>query len=218
MPDPCLPAPGGGKGGAGYTLRRVERLLGRGLAATADAWLPIRAVYAEVYRAAHLLANHDTAAAPAITAAYACLVDEMIARHGDGPLATAVAHFAKVTQSYMPGLFHCYSVPDLPRTNNDLEQFFGAARYHERRATGRRGASPALVVRGAVRLLAAVVTPQHPFAGADLRPSDLDAWRRVRQQMTIRQESRRAQSRFRKDPATYLAALEARLLQPSLPP
>ncbi len=142
----------------------------------------------------------------------------MSTRHGDGPLAAAVRHFATVTQSYGPGLFHCYSVPDLPRTNNDLEQFFGSARYHERRATGRRGASPALVVRGAVRLLAAIVTPRQTFAGVDLRPHDLAAWLRVRQQMTVRHESRRAQGRFRKDPAAYLAALEAQLLQPSLPP
>jgi hypothetical protein len=142
----------------------------------------------------------------------------MTAQHGSGPLAAAVAHFVKVTQSYGPGLFHCYDVPDLPRTNNDLEQFFGSARYHERRATGRRGASPALVVRGAVRLLAAVVTPQQPFDGADLRPRDLAAWRQVRQQMAVRQESRRVQSRFRKDPVAYLAALEAHLLHPSLPP
>ena len=153
-----------------------------------------------------------------MASAYMTLIDEMTQRHGTGPLASAVAHFAKVTRSYAPGLFHCYSVPDLPRTNNDLEQFFGAARYHERRATGRRGASPALVVRGAVRLLAAVVTPQHPLGGADLRPRDLDAWHRVRQQMTARQESRRVQGRFRKDPTAYLAALEAQLLQPSLPP
>jgi hypothetical protein len=134
----------------------------------------------------------------------------MTAQHGQGPLAGAVAHFAKVTRSYEPGLFHCYDVPDLPRTNNDLEQFFGSARYHERRATGRRGASPAL--------LAAVVTPQRTFVGADLRPHDLDAWRRVRQQMAVRQDSRRLPSRFRKDPAAYLAALEAQILQPSLPP
>lgn len=196
----------------------MEGLLGRGLAATAEVWPSIRAVYSDVYRAAHLLANHDAQATPTLAAAYARLVEEMTQQHGSGPLAAAVAHFATVTQSYAPGLFHCYTVPDLPRTNNDLEQFFGSARYHERRATGRRGASPALVVRGAVRLLAAVVTPQHTFLGTDLRPRDLDAWRRVRQQMTVRHESRRAQSRFRKDAAAYLAALEAQLLQPSLPP
>ncbi len=79
-------------------------------------------------------------------------------------------------------------------------------------------ASPALVVRGAVRLLAAVVTPRQPLGATDVRPRDLEAWRQVRQQMTVRHESRRAQWRFRKDPAAYLAALEAQLLQPSLPP
>lgn len=142
----------------------------------------------------------------------------MTAQHGDGPLADAVAHFAKVTASYAPGVFHCYDVADLPRTNNELEHFFGAARYHERRATGRRNASPGLVVRGAVRLVAAVVTPLQPVSADDLRPHDLAAWRRVRQQMAGRQASRRAQSRFRKDPAAYLAALEATVLMPSLPP
>ena len=142
----------------------------------------------------------------------------MVAEHGEGPLAAAVAHFAKVTASYTPGLFHCYDVDDLPRTNNDLEHFFGAARYHERRATGRRNASPGLVVRGAVRLVAAVVTPLHPLSTDDLRPRDLTMWRDVRQQMAARQGSRCAQSRFRKDPVAYLATLEAKLLMPSLPP
>ena len=30
-------------------------------------------------------------------------------------------HFLKVFRSYWPGLFHCYDVEDLPRTNNDLD-------------------------------------------------------------------------------------------------
>jgi hypothetical protein len=34
-------------------------------------------------------------------------------------------HFRKVTRSYRPRLFGCYDVAGLPRTNNDLEQFFG---------------------------------------------------------------------------------------------
>jgi len=35
--------------------------------------------------------------------------------------------------------------------------------------------------------------------------------------LTARQETRRQQFRFRKDPAAYLAALEAQLLKPPLP-
>ncbi len=152
----------------------------------------------------------------ALAADYQALVAALSAQHGEGPLAAAVAHFVKVTASYAPGLFHCYDVGDLPRTNNDLEHFFGSARYHERRATGRRHASPGLVVRGAVRLVAAVVTPLHSISTDELRPHDLAAWREVRQQMAGRQASRRAQSHFRKDPTAYLAALEAKLIKPSL--
>jgi hypothetical protein len=164
------------------------------------------------------LANHDARSGAALAADYQTLVEAMTVQHGAGPLATAVAHFVKVTASYAPGLFHCYDVDALPRTNNDLEHFVGAARYHERRATGRRNASPGLVVRGAVRLVAAVVTPLHPLSADDLRPRDLTMWRDVRQQMAARQGSRCAQSRFRKDPAAYLATLEAKMLMPSLPP
>ncbi len=41
-------------------------------------------------------------------------------------------------QRYWKGLFHCYEVDDLPRTNNGTEQFFGRVKRHERRVTGRK--------------------------------------------------------------------------------
>ena len=134
-----------------------------------------------------------------------------------GVLAPAVAHFRKGTASYAPGLFHCYDVPDLPPTNNALEQYFGSARYHERRATGRQGASPGLVVRGAGRVVAAVATRGQPFAEADLRPTALVAWRTLRQQLQARQDARGAQRRFRRDPDAYLAALADALSRAGLP-
>jgi len=109
-------------------------------------------------------------------------------------------------------------VPDLPPTNNALEHCFGSVRYHERRATGRKGASPGLVVRGAARLVAAVVTRSQPCAAADLRPADLAAWRTLRDQLQARQDARRAQRRFRQDPEASLSALEQQLSQPTLPP
>ena len=134
-----------------------------------------------------------------------------------GALAAAVDQFVKVTASYWPGLFHCYDVPDLPPTNNALEQYFGSARYHERRATGRKGASPGLVVRGAVRVVAAVATRDQPLNEGELRPADLAAWRRLRQQLATRQDARCAQRRFRRDPDGYLAALEEALSRARLP-
>src|SRR5262249_17273281 len=117
------------------------------------------------------------------------------------------------------GLLLCFEVPDLPRTNNDLEQYFGAARHLERRATGRTGASPAVVVRGAVRSVAEVATRLQPLSATELRPADREAWRALRQHVEARHETRREQARFRRNPATYLAPLEDRLLaKPALPP
>ncbi len=105
-------------------------------------------------------------------------------------------------------LFFCYQVPDLPRTNNGLEQSFGS----ERRATGRRGAVPGLVVHGAVRVQAALATRVKTFTAQDLIPHDLHAWRAVRAEIASHQGSRCKQSRFRKYPSAYLAEVERRLL------
>ncbi|CAA9580567.1 MAG: Transposase [uncultured Thermomicrobiales bacterium] len=149
---------------------------------------------------------------------YQALLATMTAQRDTlGTLAPTVDRFRKVTASYWPGLFHCYDVPDLPRTNNALEQYFGSARYHERRATGRKGASPGLVVRGAVRVVAAVATRCQTFDEVDLRPADLTRWRLLRRQLQTRQDARCAQRRFRQDPDAYLAALEEALFRAALP-
>lgn len=178
----------------------------------------MRLAYGWVHRAAHLLAHAAGQDLFALRRAYRSLLQEMSCQRSElGPLAPAIAHFLKVTHSYWPGLFACYTVPDLPRTNNDLEQFFGSARYQERRASGRKTA-PGLVVRGAVRLLAAVATRQQQFTAEQLCPVHLAAWRQLRCELDQRQETRRAQLRFRKDPTTYLAQAEALLLQQTLPP
>ena len=129
-----------------------------------------------------------------------------------------MAHVLKVSKSYWPGLFWCYDVPDLPRTNNDLEHLFGSNRYPERRATGRRNASPAMVLRGPVRLIAATTTRlTPPAAAADLAPADIDRWRTLRAQLEDRRHARVLRSRFRRDPTAYLRQLEEELLKPTLP-
>ena len=124
----------------------------------------------------------------------------------------AIAHFLKVTESYAPHLFFCYQIPDLPRTNNALEQSFGSVRRSERRATGRRGAVPGLVVNGAVRVQAALATRVKTFTANDLVPHDLHAWRAIRTEVSSRQDARCKQARFRRDPCAYLANLERRFL------
>jgi hypothetical protein len=48
-------------------------------------------------------------------------------------------HLDKVSRSYWPGLFHCYDVPGLPRTNNELESHFRDTRRRLLRTTGQQG-------------------------------------------------------------------------------
>ncbi len=143
-----------------------------------------------------------------------------LARHGEfrGGLAAAFAHFRKVTRSYGPQLFACYDVPGLPRTNNDPEQFFGSYRYHERRCSGRKVACPGTVVRGSVRLVAAAVTRLRPVEPTELVPSDMAAWRVLRDSLGRRQAARTLGRRFRREPDAYLQSLEEALIKQALPP
>jgi hypothetical protein len=199
-------------------LKKLRALVAKGLAATDAMWPAIRIAYDWVHRVARLLENEDALTGSEVRHR----MEELLAEIGDGqaavgPLQPAVAHFLKVSASYWPGLFHCYDVPGLPRTNNVLEQFFGSARYHQRRANGRIHATAATVVRGSVRVLASTASRLHHVGEYELRHPNLDRWRDLRQSLTLRQEARRQQGRFRKDPAAYLAALESMLLKPSLP-
>jgi len=192
----------------------LQQILTKALACTVTLWPPLKDAYALVYQAAHILANHEQQTGAQVRETYLAWVKTMQEQKASlGTLSAALDHFVEKTANFAPGLFHCYDVPDLPRTNNDLEHCFGVARAHERRATGRRGAIPGVVVRGSVRLMAVVVSKHEDLQTADLQPSDYQAWRHLRTQLQYRQEARRQQFRFRKDPAAYLAALEAQLLE-----
>lgn len=179
----------------------------------------MRVAFGWVRHAAHILNNEEQREGSAVRSALRGLLGAMSRhRQAAGSLEPAVAHFLKVSRSYWPGLFHCYDVKDLPRTNNDLEQFFGAGRYHERRATGRKGASPALVLRGSVRLMASAATRIRPYTAQEIAPRHLQAWQLLRTSLDSRRHTRVLRCRFRRNPAAYLANLEARLLKLSLRP
>jgi hypothetical protein len=153
-----------------------------GLTTTEKLWPPIRQAYVWLHRAAHLLANAEQHTVSTLQQEYQQLLETMTQQQEKlGALAPAVAHFHKVTASYWEGLFQCYQVTDLPRTNNDLEQYFGIARHVERRVTGRKRASPTLVVRGSVRVVAAGASRLVSFSAADLQLTDVTAWRALRQ-------------------------------------
>lgn len=198
-------------------MQKLKGLIDRGLEATAALWPAIVLAFGWVHRAAGIL-GAEGVGGQAVRQRLGGLLGAM-ARHRAraGALAGAVGHFVKVSRSYWPGLFVCYETPELPRTNNDLEQAFGSHRYHERRATGRKGASPGLVLRGAARLVAGLATRAGAGTAADLAAADGERWKQLRAEMEQRRKRRVERRRFRRDPDSYLKDLENRLIQSRLP-
>ena len=178
----------------------------------------MRTAFGWVHRLAAVLRNKRGLDAAGVRRRYRGLI-AAVARHrrAAGRLAEAIAHFLKVTRSYWPGLFRCYELAGLPRTNNDLEQFFGSYRSHERRASGRKVASPGTVVRGPVRIIAAATTRLRSIEVRDLVPADPGAWRALRQSLERRQAVRTLGRRFRRNPLAYLRCLEESLIKETLP-
>lgn len=134
-----------------------------------------------------------------------------------GSLSDFIPYLLKVTRNYWPGLFHCYQVEHLPKTNNDLEQVFGSFRHHQRRTTGRKKAPASMFISGSARLIASVATRIKTFTAQDLALVDWGAWRHQRSQLDSLRQTRLQQRRFRRDPDNYLLELETQLIQSILP-
>ena len=192
-------------------------MVGRGLFATAARWAPLETAQSWLVQAARVLPNEEGADGATVELAYRGVLAEVLRYQGDESVGAWATEFYKVTRAYWRGLFHCYDLPEVPRTNNDLEHYFGSARHQERRATGQKRPSSAVTVRGPVRVVAGVATRQRGWSARELRPSDVEAWRKLRAALEERHEIRRQRRRFRRDPHTYLANLETRLLRQRLP-
>ena len=176
-------------------------------------WSPIIIAYDWVHHAAKILANHAQFDSSIVQLCLSALTEAMSARQTSaGSLLGGIIHFLKVTASYWSGLFFCYSVPGLPRTNNDLEHIFGTVRHHQRRCTGRKVAPASLVLRGSVQLIACVATQITPWCAQQLAAVSLADWRSLRSQLERHRINRVEQLRFRRSPADYLTFLEAQLL------
>jgi hypothetical protein len=195
----------------------LKQLLQKGLQATEALFAQVRPLFALLLQGAEVLSNKEEGTAEKVRTRFEVFLQQVRASAEQAEAGrAALLHFLKVTQSYAPHLFFCYQIADVPKTNNALEQAFGKVRAGERRATGRKGAIPGLVVRGPVRVTAALATRLYLFSGEELLPDDLARWRQLRSEISTRQEARRKQFRFRKDPMAYLARLEDQLSQMSL--
>jgi hypothetical protein len=202
-------------------LKRLRQLLRRGLEETAALWPAVRVAYRWVRQVAHLLKNREQRPAAEVRRRLSRLLSDMrqaAAQTEAEELRQQLRHFIKVTKRWRPGLFHCYKSADLPRTNNDLEHLFGSHRYHERRASGRKGASPSLVVTGSVKVVAGLSTRLRPDEGLALPTGYVARWRQTRAGLNKKREARRQQRRFRRTPASYLLKLEELADKLSLPP
>ena len=196
----------------------MHQIIGQALERTAALWPDVEGAYRFVHAVAHGLGNPKEESATMVRRRVNGVLGAM-QRHRAraGTLAGALDHFQKVTRSYRPGLFHTYAVADLPRTNNDLEHLFGSQRYHERRATGRKTASPSAVLRGSVRLIAATATRVQAPTARELGAANREHWLSLRQRLEKGRRARTLRSRFRHDPVAYLAALEQQACQSALP-
>jgi len=200
------------------SLKRLRRLLEKGLNETASSWPVIQEWYGWVRRVAHVLSNEDQANGKVVRRRLNAVLRRMRqeVREKQGS-AKVLSHFLRVTGSYKPGLFHCYDGTGLPRTNNDLEQMFGSHRYHERRSNGRKKGGSGVIVRGSVRLVSSVATRLGWLEGETLVLRDQLQWKQLRKRLEQRMNSRCQQRRYRQDPQSYLTKLENIELQSTLP-
>jgi hypothetical protein len=109
-------------------------------------------------------------------------------------LATFGRHLDTGSRSYWPGLFHCYEVSGLPRTNNELESHFRETRRRLLRTTGQQGQTQRTLQRqGAWELL------PHPLTEAELgeafRHTPAEDFAQERQRFAEHRQRFRLQSR-----------------------
>ena len=139
------------------------------------------------------------------------LIEQQIQRFQAAPASDLniwVAHFAKITQAFVPKLFTYQRQPRLPCTNNALELFIGQLKKTRRKATGRKATQSFIPREGAwVAKLLSLPTPvdwNHAFA----QVND-SAFRQTLK--TLRQsEARRKHWQIRRHLNDYLQALEQR--------
>ena len=110
-------------------LKQLHQLLTKGLQATAELWPPLEQAYRFLDQAKTILANESQDSGQQVRERYlahlARMRDDLAAL---GQLSEAFEHFCHITDNFAAGLFRCYDIVGLPRTNNDLEQCFGVAR------------------------------------------------------------------------------------------
>ncbi len=193
-------------------MTKLKQIISNGLEQTASLFTPVSVAYNWIHKAAKILDNQVGVDGIEVKRSYQNLLAQMSRwKHKAGTLESGITQFLKITRSYWSGLFHCYGIEELPRTNNDLERAFGVLRHHQRRCTGRKVAPSSLVIRGSVQLASAIATALRPFTVEDLAQVCVDSWLNLRSDLQKHHKARIEQLRFRRNPDAYLASLESQL-------
>lgn len=128
------------------------------------------------------------------------------------PLDAFPRHLDKVSTSYWPGLFHCYDLAQLPRTNNDLESRFRDGQRRLLRTTGQKGQTRRTLQRlGAWELLPRPATEAECLAAVrqvspDHLAKEQQRLRRHRERFRLHTRSlKRIKTRFDKLRQQWLA-------------
>ncbi len=202
----------------------MRTLIGRAQDRVAERAVALQQAHTHLLQIAHLLEPTEPAErgaevrqrVEAHLAEVAQAVDE-----GSFPLwlQDPLCHLVTVLRRLGGGLYQCYDVPGLPRTNNDLEQFYRRVKASERRITGHRRSDCFVVRVGGFAIYA--------IAACDLAEADLQRqlstvtatlWQEERAILRANQERQVKMRRFHLHRSAYLADLEARWTQFSQAP
>jgi hypothetical protein len=189
----------------------------RALAVAGPQAAELRAAHGWLLDLAHCL-DPDAAASrdgAAVRRQVETLLDDLPARYPDHPvpawLVDKAAYVGLILRRLGDGLYHCYDVPGLPRTNNAHEHFYRQLKAGQRRATGHRRAD-AFVVRvgGFAAYAAAASTVPEALLYDRLASVPASACQLCRAELRAVQERQTKMRRFHLHPDRYLNDLEAR--------
>ena len=118
-------------------------------------------------------------------------------------------HINQIFRNFWWGLFTCYDVEGLPRTNNELERFIRQIRMGNRRVSGRKNVHDFILRYGAY---AALIDPAESLEELLARMDEVDQeeFLKERKRLNLSLIDEAKIHRFRHHRADYLAELEAR--------
>lgn len=141
-------------------------------------------------------------------------VDRYLVELSTGPLQDAedqqvADHINQIFRNFWWGLFTCYDVKDLPRTNNEMERFIRQIKRGYRRVSGRKNVHDFVIRYGAY---AALIDPAESLNELLARMNEVDQeeFLKERKRLNLTLLDQAKIHRFRYHRAEYLADLETR--------